>query len=75
MFETVSEDYYERQVLRITDQVDRTMVTMDHLLHLASISYWEGKAEYLKIPPHLMDITAPLPPCMTPMVERYARVL
>jgi hypothetical protein len=64
------EDYYDHQVLRITEQAERITATKDQLLHFASTSYWEGKAEFLKIPPHLMDITAPLPPCVSPLVER-----
>ncbi len=40
------------------------------MLDYAASSYWEGKAELLKIPPHLMDLSAPLPPCATHIVQR-----
>jgi hypothetical protein len=46
------------------------MASKEHLLHYAAWSYWEGKAKLLKIPPHLMDLSAPLPPCVTHIVER-----
>jgi hypothetical protein len=46
------------------------MASSEHLLHYAALSYWEGKAALLKIPPHLMDLSAPLPPCVTHIVER-----
>ncbi len=64
------EGYYKNHVERITEQLQRTMASKEHLIHYAASSYWEGKAELLKIPPHLMDLSAPLPPCVTHIVER-----
>ena len=64
------EDYYDLHVSRITDQAERTQATKEELLHYASTAFWECKAEVLKIPPHLMDVTAPLPPCVSQIVER-----
>jgi hypothetical protein len=62
--------YYETQVLRITDQAERLQATKESLLHYASTSYWEGKADLLQIPHYLMDILAPLPPCVAHIVAR-----
>jgi hypothetical protein len=64
------EGYYERQVFRITDQSERVPATKEFLLEFASSSYWEAKADSLKIPYNLMDITAPLPPCVTNVMDR-----
>jgi hypothetical protein len=44
--------------------------TKEYLLQYVAAPYWEGKADQLKIPYHLMDLSAPLLPCMTPIVER-----
>ncbi len=44
--------------------------TKEELLDYASTSYWECKAKVLNFPPHLMDVTAPLPPCVAHIVER-----
>jgi hypothetical protein len=66
----ILEGYYENHVVRITEQLQRTPASKEHLLHYAASTYWEAKADLLKVPPHLMDLSAPLPPCVTRMVER-----
>jgi hypothetical protein len=64
------EGYYERRVLAITEQTERNAVTKEYLLEYAASPYWEGKADALQIPHHLMDLTAPLPPCVVNIVTR-----
>ena len=64
------EGFYERHVLAITEQAERSKATKESLLEYAAPSYWEGKADELKIPYHLMDLSAPLPPCVALIVER-----
>jgi hypothetical protein len=64
------EGYHDRQAWAISEQTERTDATKESLIAFASTTYWEGKADLLKIPPHLMDITAPLPSCVRHLVER-----
>jgi hypothetical protein len=66
------EGYYERHILRIMEQAKCTKATKEYLLQYAAAPYWEGKADsdQLKISYHLMDLSAPLRPCMTPIVKR-----
>jgi hypothetical protein len=64
------ESYYKNHVVRITEQLQRTIASKEHLLDYAASTYWEGKAHELKIRPHLLDLSAPLPPCVIHIVER-----
>jgi hypothetical protein len=62
--------FYERQCFVITEQVERSEATKEFLLEYAAAPYWEGKADELKIPYNLMDLTAPLPPCVSLIVSK-----
>jgi hypothetical protein len=62
--------YYERHCRDITKQVERSEATKESLLEYAAAPYWEGKADELKIPYNLMDLSAPLPPCVSLRVAR-----
>ena len=64
------EGFYECHVLAITKQAEHPKATKESLFEYASPSYWEGKADELKIPSHLMDLSAPLPPCIAHIVKR-----
>jgi hypothetical protein len=64
------ETYYERHVSAITEQVERSEPTKEFLLEHSTGPYWEGKADQLKIPYNLMDLTAPLPPCVSLIIAR-----
>jgi hypothetical protein len=60
---------YDRHVNDITDQFPECQTpTKKSLQQSASSCYWHNKANQLCINPDLMDLAAPLPPCVSDLV-------
>jgi hypothetical protein len=66
------ECHYDRYVTDITEQFsERRLPTKKSLRKSASSSYWHNKADQLCIRPDLMDLSAPLPPCVAGIVSDH----
>jgi hypothetical protein len=64
------ECYYSNYVCDITEQfVARELPTKESILKSAADTYWHNKADMLCIRPDLLDLSAPLPPCVANLVE------